>query len=883
MTQAQQQSERQLNKLHDKLTSSQKDTDRAMVFLEIADHYYSYRKMFPHWLDSLLKYTSLAFELDKKNGHNSNQCRVQQLRATAWLAYGNYKKAMETIKQTGDSNTIETLWRWGSQYSEEDHGHPINFDSAWYFFNQALLLSGKLNSTNLLYTSHTKLAFMFCQKNDTVTALSHAIKASSYYKEPHFNIAHMWHTMGLNIPLREANLFFKITCYQRSIAIHLQNGKKDKSALSDVYLSLGDIYDYRDQTDLAERTYLEAERLMLEGKNNSMYLVYSRLYNLNIYKGSLDKAVYYALAALKAAEVSDLKNISQYYQNVGNVYYDVVHPERSLEYYDKALESARTTNKLISGTLIKRVAEIMVTIGKDKEALAFVQQASKEFTVPLSEDTMMIYDAMAACHMALKQYDEAEKYYLRMEALSPRVNKYFIANCPYMIGKFYYKIKQYDKAVPYLNSCLTIHKGGLPIHAIREVTFLLYRIDSTQGKYLSAINHYRSYKFISDSMYNINRNRQVEELRIQYDSEKKDKELALKGKDIELLTRQKLLQQALAEQKGKDVLLKQKDIDLLKQEQSLQAVISDKQQQALTQKGKELVLKQENINLLNNQQQLQSEQLKQANFIKRMTIGGIVLLLVILSLLFNQYRIKQRNNRMISEKNERLNNLLEEKEGLIEEKEGLLEEKQLLLKEIHHRVKNNLQVVLSLLKLQSANLKDEALAALHDSQHRVQAMSLIHQKLYHDDNISTINMHEYVHELVEYLKDSFVSRTRIVFVLTIEPVVLDVSQAVPLGLIINEAVTNIFKHAFPDRERGQVHISLEVLDKDELALNITDNGIGLPDNHAHSSKSSLGLKLMKGLCRDFNGRYTIEGTTGTRIQVVFNRHIYEPEAPVGSI
>jgi two-component sensor histidine kinase len=781
------------------------------------------------------------------------------------LAYSSAALAQKQPDQSGDSNTVETLWRRGSQYAEPDHGRRINFDSALYFFNQALLLSEKLHTTYFLHNSHKKLAYVFSQKNDTAAALSHALKASSYYKEPG-DIAHMWLDIGLKLPLREANLSFKMACYERSLAIHRQNGKKDKSELGELYMSMGDIYDYRDQIDLAERTYLEAERLMLEGKNNAMFNVHSRLYNLYIYNGNLDKAIHYALAGLKAAEASDLKNISQYYQNVGNVYYDVVHPERSLEYYNKALESARTTNKQMNGSLIKRVAEIMVTIGKEKEALAFVQQASKEFNVPLAEDTIMIYDAMASCHMALKQYGEAEKYYLRMEALSPRVNKYFEANCPYMIGKFYYKTKQYDKAVPYLNSCLTIHKSGLPIHAIREVTYLLYRIDSTQGQYLSAINHYRSYKFISDSIYNVNRNRQVEELRIQYDTEKKDK-------DIELLTRQKLLQQALAEQKGKDVLLKQKDIDLLKQEQSLQAVLSDKQQQELTQKGKELVLKQENINLLNSQQLLQGEQLKQANFIKKMTIGGIVLLLVILSLLFNLYRIKQRNNRTVSEKNQRLNLLLDEKEGL-------LEEKQLLLKEIHHRVKNNLQVILSLLKLQSANLKDEALAALHDSQHRVQAMSLIHQRLYHDDNISTINMHEYIHELVDYLKDSFVSRTRIVFILNIEPVVLDVSQAVPLGLIINEAVTNIFKHAFPDRERGQVHISLESINADELVLNISDNGIGLPASPTRSSKDSLGLKLMKGLSRDFNGRYSIESGDGTHIKVVFSRHIYEAETPV---
>lgn len=783
------------------------------------------------------------------------------------------EKKMETARQAGDSNTVEALWRLGNQYCEQDYGHTINYDSALHFYKQALLLSEKLNTTYLLHVSYSKMAYIFCHKNDTTTALSYAAKASSYYQEPNSYVASMWYNMGIKVPFKEANFSFKMACYERSLAIHLKVDKTKRSPLGSIYMSMGDIYDYRDQVDLAERTYLEAERLMLEEKYHSMFLLHSRLYNLYIYKGNLDKAVYYALAGLKAAEASELKNLSQFYQNVGNVYYDQKLPVKSIEYYDKALESARATNKLISGTLIKRMAEIMITTGKENEALLFVQKVSKEFTVPLIEDTMMILDAMAACHVALKQYDEAEKCYLRMEALSPGANKYFVANCPYMIGTFYYRTKQFDKAIPYLNSCLTIHKGGLPVHAIREVTFFLYKIDSTQGKYLSAMNHYRSYKAITDSIYNINRNRQVEELRIQYDTERKDKELALKGKDIELLTRQKLLQQALAEQKGKDILLQQRNIDLLTQQKSMQELVTNNQQQELAQQGKELTLKQENINLLYRQQQLQGEQLRQANFIKKMTMGGIALLLVIVSLLFYLYRIKQRNNRTIGEKNARLNHLLEEKDGLLEEKE-------LLLKEIHHRVKNNLQVILSLLKLQSANLKDEALAALHDSQHRVQAMSLIHQQLYHDDKISTINMHEYVHELVEYLKDSFVSRTRIVFILHIEPVTLDVSQAVPLGLIINEAVTNIFKHAFAGRERGQVHISLEAVNKDELALDIADNGIGLPANYTSFPKKSLGLTLMKGLSKDFNGRYTIESAAGTHIRVVFNRHIYEPETSI---
>jgi two-component system, sensor histidine kinase PdtaS len=136
----------------------------------------------------------------------------------------------------------------------------------------------------------------------------------------------------------------------------------------------------------------------------------------------------------------------------------------------------------------------------------------------------------------------------------------------------------------------------------------------------------------------------------------------------------------------------------------------------------------------------------------------------------------------------------------------------------------------------------------------------------------------YIPELIEYLKESFLTHTRIVFFMDIAPVELDVSQAVPLGLIINEAITNSFKHAFPGRERGQVHLSLQELNKDELVLEMADNGVGLPADPAHFSQSSIGLKLMKGLSMDFNGRYTIENKEGTYIRIVFNRHIYQPVA-----
>src|SRR4030095_6326293 len=163
---------------------------------------------------------------------------------------------------------------------------------------------------------------------------------------------------------------------------------------------------------------------------------------------------------------------------------------------------------------------------------------------------------------------------------------------------------------------------------------------------------------------------------------------------------------------------------------------------------------------------LQQVNLRQASLIKNITIAGILLAFIIIGLLYWQFKQKQKSNEVITQKNQQLQHYLDEKEWL--------------MKEIHHRVKNNFQTVMSLLNSQSAYIDNEpARAAIHDSQHRVHAMSLIHQKLYNTENLSSIDMSNYIHELVSYLADSFDTRPRIRFEFSIEPLEMDVSQAIP--------------------------------------------------------------------------------------------------------
>jgi two-component sensor histidine kinase len=261
----------------------------------------------------------------------------------------------------------------------------------------------------------------------------------------------------------------------------------------------------------------------------------------------------------------------------------------------------------------------------------------------------------------------------------------------------------------------------------------------------------------------------------------------------------------------------------------------------------------EELSYINNNRALA---LEKSRIFRNIILSGVCVLLIILGLLYNQYRLKQKANKEISNKNLALQILLNEKEWL--------------LKEIHHRVKNNLQIVMSLLNTQSAYLDNEAaLSAIRESQHRMQAMSLIHQKLYLSDNVTTIHMPAYIRELVNYLKDSYDIGYQIYFELEIDPINLDVAQAVPLGLILNEAVTNAIKHAFPEKQTGTLTIRFFPQGNDLLMLSIADNGVGLPLGFDASKIKSLGMNLMRGLSKQLGGDFILESRKGLSISITF--------------
>ncbi len=201
-----------------------------------------------------------------------------------------------------------------------------------------------------------------------------------------------------------------------------------------------------------------------------------------------------------------------------------------------------------------------------------------------------------------------------------------------------------------------------------------------------------------------------------------------------------------------------------------------------------------------------------------------------------------------------------------------LKEKETLLQEIHHRVKNNMAVISSLLSLQANSTGDERLKiALMDSKNRVQSMSAIHETLYQSESLSSIDLNGYISKLTKAVAQNYALARKVSLKIEAEHIFIGVKQASPLGLIVNELITNSFKHAFPENQEGEIKIRLLKTQQDQIELEYADDGIGITENFNLQKADSLGLKLIKMLAENqLDGSIDMESKNGTKFIIKFN-------------
>ncbi|HRI61979.1 MAG TPA: histidine kinase dimerization/phosphoacceptor domain -containing protein [Saprospiraceae bacterium] len=521
----------------------------------------------------------------------------------------------------------------------------------------------------------------------------------------------------------------------------------------------------------------------------------------------MNQALFYALETVKSMEATgDSASAGTFYYRLGRIYTELGQVEKGIEWYKKSCDKKSN----VSFYTCLFVARNLTTIGKSEEALAFAQDAIKRNPPTNTQEKAYVVLTLGDCYHGLKQYGQAEKYFLEMVRYDVELNSRddYSAILNFDIGDFYMDWKRYAAAEPYLKKILTFPVNAVPVPMLKEIHHLLFKIDSAKSDFVSAIRHYQMYKLFNDSIFTEAKSRQIEELQIQYETEKKEKDL----------------------------------------------------------------------NLLQKERALQQTKLQQANLTQNITFGSGTLLLIILGLLYNRYRLKQRSTRQLELQQVEINQTNRSLQLLLEEKERLL-------REIHHRVKNNLQIVMSLLNSQSVYLENEkALTAIRDSQQRIHSISLIHQKLYQSENVAMIDMSDYIRELVEYLQGSYDTGQNIRFDLQTEHIELDVTQAVPVGLILNEAISNAVKYAFPNHQEGIVTILMQQTDDDHIRLTVSDNGNGLPAGFDINKSNSLGMSLMRGLSKQLNGSFELKNDNGLTITMIFEKeHIAEAETTLSAL
>ncbi len=247
--------------------------------------------------------------------------------------------------------------------------------------------------------------------------------------------------------------------------------------------------------------------------------------------------------------------------------------------------------------------------------------------------------------------------------------------------------------------------------------------------------------------------------------------------------------------------------------------------------------------------------------------------------------VKQRTSEL-AKTNETLEGEIKERKNVEEQIRASLEEKEILIKEIHHRVKNNLQIISSLLNLQAVNITDEdMLSMFRDSQHRVRSMALVHEQLYKSKTLASVDFGQYIRNLAGQLTRSHGTRSAgVVVKIDAENIFLGIDSAVPCGLIVNELITNSFRYAFPDdipsiEENlfNEIHITCQMNASNKYVLTVGDNGVGLPEGLNFRNTESLGMQLVCTLTDQLGGAIEVHQNDGAEFRIEFSEQNIEKE------
>ncbi|RYY56385.1 MAG: sensor histidine kinase [Chitinophagaceae bacterium] len=718
---------------------------------------------------------------------------------------GNRADAFRMLPMAGSDTAKQQLYNYlGQSYlSGNVLENSLWLDSAFMFLRKSVYLTDSANKTNSMYTN-TGLTLLagayFMAGNEAVgKKIFHQLITRYRLLGDKKSESRAWKNQiswilfaekGDNVSIEDIDTGYN-SCKRLSLEL------KDTSFLIDCALQQAYQHFRSGYRDLAERELTGLLDLSARFRSFRLANICFQLSVLKRYAGEYEKGVGYALKAEKLImSGTDTTNVHDVYGELGLLYQEMNRPAESALWFRRCINN-RIVLKSDQFSIYRTTGMMviqMIKLGKAREAIVILKGLAQRDPPRSSVTKGALAQGFAYCYTSLRQWQTAERYFLemdkyfRMQPINGELR--FLALMD--LARFYIDQQKFRQASPYLREL----GDDIPFIAItgaRDWNLLMFKVDSADNQPASAIRYFQAYKSLSDSILLQSGRKQLEELILGYEVEKKDND----------------------------------------------------------------------IRNFEKQNRIQLMALRQANSAKRWMIAGVALMMLITILLLLSARARRRSNRILEKQKTEITQSNESLQQLVREKDWLV-------KEIHHRVKNNFHMVMGLLGTQTGYLKtEEATMALDESRHRVQAMSLIHQRLYQSDNLSAISMSGYIHELVDYLRESFPKGRVVRFQLDLQPVEMDLSHCVPIGLILNEAITNAIKYAFNDNDDPLLSVSLASVSGSSWELRIKDNGPGLPAAINPADPSSMGIRLMQGLAEDLDGRFSITSHAGTEIRVGF--------------
>ncbi|WP_158557153.1 sensor histidine kinase [Mucilaginibacter conchicola] len=700
-------------------------------------------------------------------------------------------------------------------------------DSALAQISSAEKMASILGLEDLRYRVLSEKARIFIKSADFASARPLFTVITAYHRRKGIAAeAASWQKIGDDFELEFKTGFpLRRSCYQRAYELYKLTGNRQNIADA-----MGKVAD----ADLAAGEYAKAEQEQLWVIKEYQALKYVKIYygyymlSETYYRSRKEekhlKALVNCVNTFEDDRGGNPADGLLYYFNLAVAYHKYRNFEFAITMYKKGMAASmeiKSYDRYNWGVLGS--IGCYIKLGKYSTALKLMQEASK-YPKTLKMECFLVSRELSL-YVTMKRWSDARKIVPKFISLFDRfrviaatnANAYateeFILNY-YPLPVYYIQTKQWAELRVAQQVMRSFPEKELDDNARIYIHNVNLKIDSVGGDYLSALKEHEIITMLRDSAMSIENRNRISELEAKYNSETKDKR----------------------------------------------------------------------IQLLNSAASVQKEKLEKVNLQARFIIVITIIAALFAAVLFFAYQGKRRSNLALKAKQQKINdqnnvlselliqkeNLLSDKNDLVESLEGLLSEKEWLLKEVHHRVKNNLQIVMSLLYNQSSYLKSEdAKKALFDVQNRIQAIAIIHHKLYSKNSVASVALPGYISELTNYLSSIYVKDIRTIrFVLNIEDVSLNISQAVPIGLILNEAITNSIKYAF-SKNGGVIEIFAKRCNAQQLELSIKDNGKGLPANFQYDDDVSLGIGMMKALTQQLKGAFSIISRDGVVIKIHF--------------